>query len=315
MPYSKTLTHNFKKALLYFFVAFILLIVLIPQREQLLLGVKTIPKANLTWVWLAIICLMFAYVVTAVVYKTLANKKISLFTTFFVQIATSFINRVVPAGIGGLGLNTDYLIKSGHRPIEAGSIVAVNSIVAMISHILLIVVAVLTGGISLSSLFQTNKVPIWVYIALILIFILVLLVVLNVKKWRKKIIDIKMQIINSLAVYKKKPYKLFIALMGATLLTLLYVTALWACCIALGLQITLLEAFLCYSISVLVGAALLTPGGLGGVEAGLYASLLVFNNQPILVFGAVILYRLITYWLPIIPGILCFWLLRNAKKI
>ena len=67
--------------------------------------------------------------------------------------------------------------------------------------------------------------------------------------------------------------------------------------------------------AVALGAAALTPGGLGGVEAGLVAGIVAFGYSTTLAFSAVIIYRLITFWLPILPGYLAFWLLRRYKVV
>ena len=66
---------------------------------------------------------------------------------------------------------------------------------------------------------------------------------------------------------------------------------------------------------VIVGMVTPTPGGLGGVEAGLVGAIVAYGNSSSLAFSAVIIYRLVTFWLPIIPGYLCFWLLRRRKVI
>ena len=50
-----------------------------------------------------------------------------------------------------------------------------------------------------------------------------------------------------------------------------------------------------------VAQAAPTPGGLGATEAALVAALSTVED-PAIVVPAVFLYRLVTFWLPILPG-------------
>ena len=101
----------------------------------------------------------------------------------------------------------------------------------------------------------------------------------------------------------------------AAIVTTFYVLAFFACAYAVGLPITIVQAFLIYTLGLLLGAATMTPGGLGGVEAGLAAGLAAVKDDYGLAFSVVIIYRVVTFWLPIVPGYIAFWLLRRHKKV
>ena len=56
-----------------------------------------------------------------------------------------------------------------------------------------------------------------------------------------------------------------------------------------------------------------TPGGLGAVEAALAAGLTAGGLDAGLAVSAVLLYRLVTFWLPTIPGYWAFnWLTKKG---
>ena len=56
----------------------------------------------------------------------------------------------------------------------------------------------------------------------------------------------------------------------------------------------------------LIAAAAPTPGGLGAMEAALVAGFTGVGMDPGLAVAAVLSYRLVTYWLPILPGWISF---------
>jgi uncharacterized protein (TIRG00374 family) len=108
---------------------------------------------------------------------------------------------------------------------------------------------------------------------------------------------------------------ILVAIIAATFITFFFVLALWACAQAVGMQINFVQTFVVYTTGVMVGIATPTPGGLGGVEAGLVAGMVAYGQSSSLAFSAVIIYRLLTFWLPIAPGALCFWLLRRKRVV
>jgi putative heme transporter len=54
------------------------------------------------------------------------------------------------------------------------------------------------------------------------------------------------------------------------------------------------------------------PGGVGAVDAGMIGAFVLFGLPSSEVFAAVLVYRLIAFWLPIPPGIVAFLQLRRT---
>jgi undecaprenyl-diphosphatase len=62
-----------------------------------------------------------------------------------------------------------------------------------------------------------------------------------------------------------------------------------------------------------VSQAAPTPGGLGAVEAALVDGLVAARLDNSVAVPSVFLYRLFTFWIPVLPGWLSFtWLQRNV---
>jgi uncharacterized protein (TIRG00374 family) len=55
----------------------------------------------------------------------------------------------------------------------------------------------------------------------------------------------------------------------------------------------------------------LAPGGVGAVDAGMIGAFVLFGVPEETVFPAVLIYRLVAFWLPIPPGIVAFFQLRS----
>lgn len=64
----------------------------------------------------------------------------------------------------------------------------------------------------------------------------------------------------------------------------------------------------------LLSAIPITPGGLGVIELGLIAGLVTAGGERPEVAAAVLVYRALTYLLPVPVGVVCYVIWRRAKQ-
>jgi undecaprenyl-diphosphatase len=98
---------------------------------------------------------------------------------------------------------------------------------------------------------------------------------------------------------------------GATAVSLTYMLALWFSLLAFGADERLAVVGVVYLTGSAVAQAAPTPGGLGAVEAALIAGLTAVGVDKEVAVPAVFLFRIGTFWLPVLPG----WLaLRHLTR-
>src|SRR5688572_30429893 len=86
---------------------------------------------------------------------------------------------------------------------------------------------------------------------------------------------------------------------------------LWATFHAFGFSPPITVILLGYLIGQL-GGLLPLPGGLGGIDGGLIGTLIVYGIPAAVTTAAVLAYRIILFWLPLIAGAVAFILLRRG---
>jgi uncharacterized membrane protein YbhN (UPF0104 family) len=86
---------------------------------------------------------------------------------------------------------------------------------------------------------------------------------------------------------------------------------LWATFHAVGVSIPLSVLLMGYLIGQL-GGLLPIPGGVGGIDGGLIGTLVVYGAPAAATAAAVLAYRLILFWLPLLGGAVAFAALRRA---
>jgi uncharacterized membrane protein YbhN (UPF0104 family) len=88
---------------------------------------------------------------------------------------------------------------------------------------------------------------------------------------------------------------------------------LWATFHAVGADVPLSVVLMGYLIGQL-GGLLPIPGGVGGIDGGLIGTLVVYGAPAGAAAAAVLAYRVILFWLPLIGGAIAFALLRRALE-
>jgi uncharacterized protein (TIRG00374 family) len=277
---------------------------LLPQLAQVGSSWHAIQSAD--WAWLPLIIALSAvtYLASAVALMGAVLPRIRFWPTVLAQAASSFVNRVSPANVGGMALNARFLQKSGVDTSAGVAAVGVNSLVGAIVHLVLIVVFFTWAGRGLSKAF---KLPSASKLLLILAVVMAIAgIVLATRPGRRfaagKLIPGLKSAAASLRRVGQKPGKMIMLFGGSVLITLAYIGALAASVQAFGGGPGVILIGAVYLAAAAIAAAAPSPGGLGAIEAALVAGLTGVGMQAGPAVSAVLLYRLATYWLPVAPG-------------
>ena len=235
--------------------------------------------------------------------------------TYMTQLAVAFSGLVAPAVIGNLALNTRYLQKSGVKPAIAGASVGVAQIAQFCSYVTMLILSGVLAGTGPRASFT----PPAALVAAIPVVILVLLGLLAVPKIRMIITSrvlpqVKTVVPQVLGVFQH-PRKVAELLGGALLLDASFVAALVCATRAFGSDAPVAAIAVVYFAGAIIGSAVPTPGGLGGIEAAISGGLIAIGVDSGTAVSSVLLYRLATYWLPIPFGYLALNRLQKLQAI
>jgi uncharacterized protein (TIRG00374 family) len=90
------------------------------------------------------------------------------------------------------------------------------------------------------------------------------------------------------------------------------IAILWASFHAFNVSVPLGVVIQGFFLGMLANLFPFAPGGVGAVDAGMIGAFVLFGLPSAEVFAAVLTYRVIAFWLPIPPGIVAFFQLRNT---
>ncbi|MEV5845016.1 lysylphosphatidylglycerol synthase domain-containing protein [Streptomyces sp. NPDC051985] len=266
-------------------------------------------QAQWGWVLAAVAFSALSYVAAAMALLGFVPERVPFVRTVAAQVAGSFVKIVAPAAVGGVALNTRFLQRAGVRPGLAVASVGASQLFGLGCHILMLLsFGYLTGTEKTPSLSPSRTV-----IAGLLTVAVLVLVVTSVPFLRKFLVtrvrSLFAGVVPRMLDVLQRPQKLVTGIGGMLLLTACFVMCLDASIRAFGDESTSLSIA---SVAVVflagnaLGSAAPTPGGVGAVEATLTVGLIAVGLPKEVAAPAVLLYRLLTLWLPVLPGWLAF---------
>ncbi|MFF4758604.1 lysylphosphatidylglycerol synthase domain-containing protein [Streptomyces sp. NPDC001292] len=261
------------------------------------------------WVIAAVLFSALSYVAAAMALLGFVPERVPFVRTVAAQVAGSFVKIVAPAAVGGVALNTRFLQRAGVRPGLAVASVGASQLFGLGCHILMLLsFGYLTGTEKTPSLSPSRTV-----IAGLLTVAVLVLVVTSVPFLRKFVVtrvrSLFAGVVPRMLDVLQRPQKLVTGIGGMLLLTACFVMCLDASIRAFGDQSTSLSIA---SVAVVflagnaLGSAAPTPGGVGAVEATLTVGLIAVGLPKEVAAPAVLMFRLLTLWLPVLPGWLAF---------
>jgi glycosyltransferase 2 family protein len=266
---------------------------------------KLLTQANPAWSLVALVLSATTYVGATLALSGFVLEKLNPVRTFLVQVAGTFVILVTPAAVGGVALNVRYLRKANLSAADAAASVGVAQLV---SFAVFAVVALISGAIAGSS--RATKAltpPHWAYIALAALVGLAL-IILALPAGRRVLISrigpLLSQVIPRLLDVAQRPVKLAQGVGGSFMMMFAYILCLDASVRAIGYdRVPLASIAVVYLVGNAASTFIPTPGGIGAVETALSTTLALVAGLPVATaFTAVLLFRTVTFWLPVCAG-------------
>ena len=268
---------------------------------------------NADWRWIAAAALfsLITYFGSAWSLTGFVPEKLRLTRTLMAQIAGDFATLVSPPTLGSIAINVRYLQKSGLHPALAAASVGVSGVVTFAVHILLLLGFGVAAGTATDFTFDPPRAAVIVVSGLAVLALGLLAVPRVRREITRRIRPLLAEVIPRLVTVAQRPLKLLEGIGGILLLNLAYIAVLFACIAAFGGSLNIALVAVVYLAGATIGQAAPTPGGLGAVEAALAAGLTAAGLDAGTAVSAVLLYRLITFWAPTVPG---YWAFTKLTK-
>ncbi len=281
-----------------------ILFVFLVVRERHAIGdsLAVARRADIMWLVIGFAAMAISIPCSTMVYRSLVPTGLPFWRTTLVQAAGFCVNKLLPSGSGAIGVSYVYLRAQSVAKGLAAAVVAVNNGLGFVGHSILffgLVVVGARGAVSGSG----HVARIWLAFGLVIVGVCFALYVGrgSLKKYR-----IVGRFVAQVEPLLGRRTALLRALLFSMGITICYIVALFSAAHALGLQLTLPQAMIALSGSVLATSVIPVPGGIGAAEAGVYAGLVLLGFDTNIALAVGILYRVLTFWMPLLFGSAAF---------
>ena len=270
-----------------------------------------VSQANIWWMLAALFFSVATYVGAGLTLVAFSPERLSLWRSTEVHLASAVVSLVAPAGVGGAAINLRFLNRKGvPTAVGVATVALVQVVQFVVTVVLLVVLAAMTGqstGLTLPSG--------WVLVAAgaVVVVAAVVLTIPKARTWAwAKIEPTYRQVWPRLVWVMSNPMRLALGVGGALMLSLSYILSFSASLWAFGYTVPFAVLAITYLASNTVGSIVPSPGGIGPVELALTAGLVAAGVPYGVALSTAIVYRLVTFWIPIPVG----WLsLQRLQKV
>jgi uncharacterized protein (TIRG00374 family) len=302
------------------------------HHEAIMSAVQGVRDADREWLSVAALTVVALWISGAMTQIGALRVTPPIGRLFAVQVAASFMNNLLPAGVGGMAVNVRFLRRHGIGTRAGMAAVGLNSLAGLIAHlVLLVVVAITVPGrfhvvwLTLSG--QVHKALHGVMpgrVAALIVGLLVMLAALVVRARRRRAAQAATDQartgtmrteIAALREVMAHPGRAAALWLGALATPMLHGLVLYAALRSLDVRVSPVTAIAVYvTVSGLAGLVP-APGGLGTFDVLLGGALVAVGVAGPAAIGAVVAYRLVTVWLPLVPSCCVFAVLMRRAII
>ena len=328
------------KRLLQTFVVVLLLVVgiyvLLPNIVGLEDSIERLGQANAMWVTVALVFGVLMFVSYVAQFRGVVGERVHLNwqESYEITMAGLAATRLFSAGgAGGIVLTYWALRKAGmSRRESACRMTAFLVLLYSVYLLALVVVGILlrTELISGSNPVGLTVVPAAIAAGIIVLFLAIALLPHDFERriedfargyrharWARRLATVPATMATGTRTaisFVRDPSGGWLAVAGAIGFWAANIGILWASFHAYGVEVPLGVVIQGFFIGMVANLFPFAPGGVGAVDAGMIGSFVLFGLPGSEVFTAVLTYRLIAFWLPIPPGIVAFFQLRQTVK-
>ncbi len=294
-------------------------------------------EADPVWIGIAIVCSIASYATYVALFKAVVGGdalKLTWGETYEINMAGVAATLLFSAGgAGGVALTYWALRKAGMRRRDvARRMVAFISLHYAFYPFALIVFGLLlrTGVLNGADSVELTIIPAAVAGLLLVVGALVTLIPPDVEarlmphahgahtrsfvEWASRVPETLGEGFRFALGLFAHPRKGGLAVLGAAGFWAFNIGVLWASFHALGIQVPFAVVVQGFFLGMVANLFPLAPAGVGAVDAGMIGAFVLFGLPEETVFPAILIFRLVSFWMPIPPGVVAFFQLRNTVR-
>ncbi|WP_158542664.1 lysylphosphatidylglycerol synthase transmembrane domain-containing protein [Phytoactinopolyspora halophila] len=267
-------------------------------------------QTDLRWLLPAIAAMSLNFIGAAFAILGFVPEKVPFWRTVGAQVCLGFLRLVAPSTVSNVALNIRLLTKAGVAGPLAAASVAANQVGNVVITMPAIAVLGVVSGRSAAAGLEPSQSTLLIVAGVLLAAALLILIPPIRTRLRSAWADFAERGLARLLDVLGNPRKLTMAIGGILLQAAALILCFYASLRAVGGTADIAALAVVQLVGNTLGMAVPTPGGLGAVEAALTAGVTTIGVTTTIAVPAVLLFRIVSFWLPIVPG----WILWTQMQ-
>ncbi|MFB9733899.1 MULTISPECIES: lysylphosphatidylglycerol synthase domain-containing protein [unclassified Streptomyces] len=296
----------------------LLLVTVVAVRHRSVLAEGLAQLRDAEWPWLAAAagttCL--TWVAAACTRQGAVVERLPRRRLLAVQFAAGAANHLLPTGLGASAVNLRFLTVCGLPLARSSAALALYLLAEGVGRLAMLatLLALFPGALRLGALLPEGVLgPLLFAVAAVAATATTALVV--VRRLRTAVSRFLRTALGEARAVHARPARALALWGGALAFPALQAGALVLVGRALGLGVPAGHLAVAYLAATVAVALVPSPGGLGSVEAALVVALVAAGGPAAVATAVVLAYRIITVWLPLVPGALTLAALVRMRVI
>jgi uncharacterized membrane protein YbhN (UPF0104 family) len=279
-------------------------------------------SADGQWLAVAVAAAVMTWVCSATAQQGAVVESLPPGRLLAAQFAASAANHVLPAGVGGNAVNLRFLVRNGLSPTRSVAALAVRACAAVIGRIVLLVVVLASfpGALHIRRVTSGGGASVPDHPLVICAVVAVTLTggfVLTrcTRRLRDRLRVFLVSVATDVRTLHGSRARIAALWGGSLAFPAMHAAVLVAVVRAVHAPVPMSGVVVAYLCASTATGWLPTPAGLGSLDAALGLALVTAGASAVAATSAVLGYRLVTAWLPLIPGVVVLAVLVRCREL
>lgn len=287
------------------------------HRDVLTEGFGQLATARPAWLLAAAGATCLTWVAAALTRQGAVVERLPARRLLATQFAAGAANHLLPSGLGASAVNLRFMTVCGLPLARSSAALALYLLAESIGRVGLLAALLLAfpGALRLGPLLPAGAAGPLLLLAIGAAAVGVTAALLCVRRLRAAVGSFLRTALGEARSVHRRPSRALALWGGSLAFPALQASVLVAVGRALGLGVPPWHMAVAYLAATVAVALIPTPGGVGSVEAALIVALVAAGGPAAVATAVVLAFRIITVWLPLLPGALTLGVLVRWKVI
>ncbi|SFE10723.1 Uncharacterized membrane protein YbhN, UPF0104 family [Actinacidiphila alni] len=278
-------------------------------------------EADAAWMTVAVFFACMTWVCSATAQQGAVVRALPPGRLLAAQFAASAANHVLPAGVGGNAVNLRFLVRHGMTPSRSLGALAVRASAAALSRVVLLLalLALFPNALQLHRVAPDGFVlpadPMVISAVALAVLVAGFVVWRYAGRARERVRVFLASVAEDVRTLHRDRARIAALWGGSLAFPMMHALVVVAVVRAVHAPVPVSGVLVAYFFASTAAGWMPTPAGLGSLDAALALALVTAGAGGVAATSAVLGYRLVTTWLPLIPGVVMLAVLVKRREL